>query len=106
MRSVGIDIIEVNRIENIEEFAKRILSKKEIILFNQYSLQRQQEFLAGRWALKEAIFKALPQEKLTFKNIDINYNQYNQPITIIKNYQLLLSLSHNETNAIAIAIVI
>ncbi|MBP1525230.1 MAG: holo-[acyl-carrier-protein] synthase [Spiroplasma sp. WSS] len=106
MRSVGIDIIEVNRIENIEEFAKRILSKKEIILFNQYSLQRQQEFLAGRWALKEAIFKALPQEKLTFKNIDISYNQYNQPITIIKNYQLLLSLSHNETNAIAIAIVI
>ncbi|WP_338980579.1 holo-ACP synthase [Spiroplasma endosymbiont of Lasioglossum malachurum] len=106
MRSVGIDIIEVNRIENIEEFAKRILSKKEIILFNQYSLQRQQEFLAGRWALKEAIFKALPQEKLTFKNIDISYNQYNQPITIIKNYQLLLSLSHNETNAIAIVIVI
>ncbi|WP_342257333.1 holo-ACP synthase [Spiroplasma endosymbiont of Nomada ruficornis] len=106
MRSVGIDIIEVNRIENIEEFAKRILSKKEIILFNQYSLQRQQEFLSGRWALKEAIFKALPQEKLTFKNIDISYNQYNQPITIIKNYQLLLSLSHNETNAIAIAIVI
>ncbi|WP_425377381.1 holo-ACP synthase [Spiroplasma endosymbiont of Aleiodes alternator] len=106
MRSVGIDIIEVNRIENIEEFAKRILSKKEIILFNQYSLQRQQEFLAGRWALKESIFKALPQEKLTFKNIDISYNQYNQPITIIKNYQLLLSLSHNETNAIAIAIVI
>lgn len=106
MRSVGIDIIEVNRIENIEELAKRILSKKEIILFNQYSLQRQQEFLAGRWALKEAIFKALPQEKLTFKNIDINYNQYNQPITIVKNYQLLLSLSHNETNAIAIAIVI
>ncbi|WP_339042750.1 holo-ACP synthase [Spiroplasma endosymbiont of Apeira syringaria] len=106
MRSVGIDIIEVNRIENIEELAKRILSKKEIILFNQYSLQRQQEFLAGRWALKEAIFKALPQEKLTFKNIDISYNQYNQPITIINNYQLLLSLSHNETNAIAIAIVI
>ncbi|BET37667.1 holo-ACP synthase [Spiroplasma ixodetis] len=106
MRSVGIDIIEVNRIENIEELAKRILSKKEIILFNQYSLQRQQEFLAGRWALKEAIFKALPQEKLTFKNIDISYNQYNQPITIVKNYQLLLSLSHNETNAIAIAIVI
>ncbi|WP_338960545.1 MULTISPECIES: holo-ACP synthase [unclassified Spiroplasma] len=106
MRSVGIDIIEVNRIENIEELAKRILSKKEIILFNQYSLQRQQEFLAGRWALKEAIFKALPQEKLTFKNIDISYNQYNQPITIIKNYQLLLSLSHNETNAIAIVIVI
>ncbi|BDT04779.1 holo-ACP synthase [Spiroplasma ixodetis] len=106
MRSVGIDIIEVNRIENIEELAKRILSKKEIILFNQYSLQRQQEFLAGRWALKEAIFKALPQEKLTFKNIDISYNQYNQPITIIKNYQLLLSLSHNETIAIAIAIVI
>lgn len=106
MRSVGIDIIEVNRIENIEELAKKILSKKEIILFNQYSLQRQQEFLAGRWSLKEAIFKALPQEKLTFKNIDISYNQYNQPITIIKNYQLLLSLSHNQTNAIAIAIVI
>lgn len=105
MRSVGIDIIEINRVKNIEEFATRILSKNEIMLFNAYSLQRQQEFLAGRWALKEAIFKALPHENLTFKDIDISYNKFNQPVTNIKNYQLLLSLSHNQTNAIAIAIV-
>lgn len=105
MRSVGIDIIEINRVKNIWEFVQRILSEKEITLFNDYSLQRQQEFLAGRWALKEAIFKALPAEKLTFKDIDISYNEFNQPVTTIKNYQLLLSLSHNQTNVIAIAIV-
>lgn len=106
MQSVGIDIVEINRIKSDKEFVKRILSKREIILFNEYSLQRQQEFLAGRWALKEAIFKALPQEKLTFQDIDISYNQLNQPVTMIKNYQLLLSLSHNQSNAIAIAIVV
>ncbi|WP_425380955.1 holo-ACP synthase [Spiroplasma endosymbiont of Polydrusus pterygomalis] len=106
MHSVGIDIIEIKRVKNITEFVERILSKNEIMLFNEYSLQRQQEFLAGRWALKEAIFKALPQENLTFKDIDISYNKFLQPVTNINNYQLLLSLSHSQTNAIAIAIVV
>lgn len=108
MHSVGIDIIEINRVINDDEFIKKLLSSKEIKMFKaaKYFLPRQLEFLAGRWALKEAIFKALPQEKLNFKDIDISYNEFHQPVTKIKNYQLLLSLSHNETTAIAIAIVI
>jgi len=106
MQSVGIDIIEIARIKNNPEFVNRILSKAEMTLFINQSPSRKQEFLAGRWALKEAIFKALPQEKLIFNQVDITYNEFNQPITKIKNYQLLLSLSHNQTSAIAIAIVV
>lgn len=106
MYSVGIDIIEINRVKNSQEFVKRILNEEEIILFNKFSIQRQQEFLAGRWALKEAIFKALPQENLIFKDINISYNKFHQPVTNIKNYQLLLSLSHNQTIAIALAVVV
>lgn len=105
MHSVGIDIIEITRVKNQVEFVNRILSLEEKKLYSKLSLMRQQEFLAGRWALKEAIFKALPQEKLMFYNINISYNEWQQPVTVIKDYKLLLSLSHNQTNAIGIAIV-
>ncbi|WP_308149774.1 MULTISPECIES: holo-ACP synthase [unclassified Spiroplasma] len=106
MYSVGIDIVEITRVKNHLEFVKRILSPEEIKLYHEQSSMRQQEFLAGRWALKEAIFKALPQEKLIFHNINISYNEWQQPEVVIKDYKLLLSLSHNQTSAIAIAIVI
>lgn len=106
MRSVGIDIVEIIRVKNIPEFVNRILSPAEIELLYTHSLAQQPQFLAGRWALKEAIFKALPHENLIFKEINISYNEFKQPITKIKKYQLLLSLSHNLTCAIAIAIVV
>lgn len=106
MYSVGIDIIEIKRLKTKLEFIKRILSPQEIELYNRQSLTRKQEFLAGRWALKEAIFKALPQEKLMFHNINISYNEWQQPVVIIKDYKLLLSLSHNRSNVIAIVLLI
>lgn len=65
----GIDIIEIDRIaESIKkpDFLKKIFTKKEIELCTR---KNKAEFYAGRFAAKEAIFKALSQ-RIGSENID------------------------------------
>ncbi|WP_456400760.1 holo-ACP synthase [Mesoaciditoga sp.] len=50
---VGIDIVDISRVT--ERLAERILSPKEHEIWT----KKGNEFLAGRFALKEAFFKAL-----------------------------------------------
>lgn len=63
LTGIGTDIIEINRITMLnhkERFVKKLLSKDEYELFTSFkSEKRQHEFLAGRWAVKEALYKAL-----------------------------------------------
>ncbi len=106
MKNVGIDIIEINRMQLKPKLIERYLSQEET-----FQLQRLQsevgkkQFLASRWALKEAIFKALPFEHLVFSEINITKNKYGQPTVKIKDYKISLSLSHNQTNVVAIAVI-
>ena len=73
----GIDIIEVNRIEEtIEKFGKsfldKVYTKKEQGYCEKGNMMKYQRY-AARFAAKEAIFKAV-SEDLTNKN-DIKWNQ-------------------------------
>ncbi|MBD8026489.1 holo-ACP synthase [Ureibacillus sp. Re31] len=62
IKGIGLDIAEIPRIkkamERSEKFQNRILSERELELFHQLSEQRKVEFLAGRFAAKEAYSKA------------------------------------------------
>lgn len=105
MKNVGIDIIEINRMQLKPELIKRFLSVEEWKKFQTLATEfSKKQFLASKWALKEAIFKALPHEHLIFDQITITENQYGQPTVKIKDYQISLSLSHNQTNVVAIAV--
>lgn len=105
MKSVGIDIIEINRMKLKPEFIKRYLSKSEWEKFQALETEfSKKQFLASKWALKEALYKALPNEHLVFEEINITENEFGQPTVKIKDYQISLSLSHNQSNAVAIAI--
>lgn len=63
IKGIGLDIIEIERIaramSRTEKFKERILSEREIALCTAYSMSRKVEFLAGRFAAKEAFSKAL-----------------------------------------------
>ncbi|MFJ7953307.1 holo-ACP synthase [Lysinibacillus sp. NPDC096418] len=63
IKGIGLDIIEIERVANAmartDKFKDRILSEREIALFTTYSTSRKVEFLAGRFAAKEAFSKAL-----------------------------------------------
>lgn len=60
---LGIDLIDIDRIKKAADhnpkFPSRILTPQELALFDSYGTKRQMEFLAGRFAAKEAYAKAL-----------------------------------------------
>lgn len=61
---IGTDIVEIHRVEAALQrsrgrLSQRILAPPELAYFNSLAGWRQAEFLAGRFAAKEAISKAL-----------------------------------------------
>lgn len=61
---LGTDIIEISRVKEIESrnnrLSKRILSESEMMYYNALNIEkRRMEYLAGRFAVKEAYGKAL-----------------------------------------------
>ncbi|MBR7554639.1 holo-ACP synthase [Allobacillus sp. GCM10007491] len=116
IRGIGIDIIELKRIEKIIQrkprFLKRILSEAEMTLYNQLpSFQRKIEFLAGRFAAKEAYSKAEGTgigAHHSFQSIEILRGTSGQPL-IYKQGKLKenvhVSISHSEAYAIAQVII-
>ena len=72
---VGIDILKTNRV-NLT-LSEKILSKREKAIYEVLKKEeRKREFLAGRFAAKEAFFKALKIGigKIPFKDVQIIYN--------------------------------
>lgn len=59
---IGLDIVELDRIARLDErsdkFRLRILSNRELALYDKLPAHRRIEFLAGRFAAKEAFAKA------------------------------------------------
>lgn len=110
---LGTDIIEIDRIkeavEKQEKFVEKILTPDELQIYQQYSGQRQMEFLAGRFCAKEAYVKALNTGigKIKFTDISILYNDKGAPIVaqgpIIQG--VVVSISHCRTFATATVIV-
>ena len=105
---VGIDIVEVARIAKAlkrERFVRRILTEREEAYCN------TPVKVAGRWAAKEAIIKAVGVP-IKMKNIEIWNDQLGQPhVTILdvnfdgKRLKIFVSITHEKTNAAAVAVV-
>ncbi|MBU6082012.1 MULTISPECIES: holo-ACP synthase [Allobacillus] len=116
IKGIGVDIIELDRIKKIIErkprFLKRILSDAEMTLYNQLpSSQRKIEFLAGRFAAKEAYSKAEGTgigELHSFHSIEILRGASGQPL-IFKQGKVKgnahVSISHSKAYAIAQVII-
>ena len=106
---IGIDIIEIKKINNIINknylIIKKILTINEIKIFNNLiSFRRKIEFFGGRFACKEAFSKALMTGigKISFKDIEILYNKNGSP-NITKspyNGNSFVSISHTKENII------
>lgn len=86
---VGTDIVDVNRIEKVYQkqataFAERLLSEKELLEF-EHQLHPER-FLSKRWALKEAVSKALGTgiaRGVRFKDMTIAHKESGQPFLVL-----------------------
>ncbi|HZH63087.1 MAG TPA: holo-ACP synthase [Metabacillus sp.] len=110
---IGLDIIELDRIRRIVErqpgFIKRILTINEIEKYANLSKERKVEFLAGRFAVKEAYSKALGTgigEEIGFQDIEVNNDEKGKPyIKILKetpsSTSIFVSITHTRQYAAA-----
>lgn len=109
---IGTDIVEISRIKKAverwgEDFLKHILTDEEIAYAKKY--QHPYNHYAGRFAAKEAIFKAMGDPKLSWHDVSIINDKDGMPVckcarTNFKN-RILISISHSKDYATAFCIV-
>ncbi|KIQ95413.1 Holo-[acyl-carrier-protein] synthase [Anoxybacillus thermarum] len=111
---IGIDIVELSRIAQLIEqqpkFIDRILTHNERIRFQQLSSKRKVEFMAGRFAAKEAYAKAVGTgigTHVSFQDIEIENDENGKPYIASPtlNERVHVSISHSEHYAVAQVII-
>ncbi|CUS77657.1 holo-[acyl-carrier protein] synthase [Candidatus Kryptonium thompsonii] len=116
---VGVDIVEIERFKNLterwgEHFLKKIFTQREI----DYCLSKKNKYqhLAGRFAAKEAISKAIStgwSGIFKWKDVEILNDEYGKPEVILYNQlkaqfescSFHISISHSLNYAVAFAVV-
>jgi holo-[acyl-carrier protein] synthase len=109
---IGIDIIELERIKEImgnQRFLERILTERERQACATLSEGRQVEFVAGRFAAKEAYSKAVGTgigKELSFLDMEIMNEESGKPIFRVQTiHNVHLSISHSKDYAVAQVII-
>lgn len=105
MENIGIDIVELDRLDDIKDgFINHVLSNVEKEKYNNLPELKRKEFLGGRFAAKEAIIKCLSNYEVpNMKDIEITNLDNGQPVVKYKDYNILISISHEKHYAVAIA---
>ena len=109
-QGVGIDLVDVARFEKFNsdkenQFIKKVFSDYEVEYCFKY--KNPSTHLAGIFALKEAVSKALGTDEFPFIKIEIKHKKDGSPEVYFKRDKLSLkvSIAHTDTMAIAIAVV-
>lgn len=95
---IGCDIVKISRFENnLEKLAKHILTDEERVEYDKTMMKTQ--YLASRWAAKEAIFKVIGKsEKLSILN-EVSGKPY-----VLNHIELSISISHEDDYCMAVAL--
>lgn len=113
---IGIDIVEMDRIKQLldkqDSFFKRILTPAEREQWQSLDKGRQVEYVAGRFAVKEAISKALGTgvgREFSWQDVSILQSDSGAPTVIWQRSQhsthTHISISHSKQYACAQAII-
>lgn len=123
--STGIDIIEVDRVrKNIEKYGEKFLNKvyteSEIEYCEGKKIQRYESY-AGRFAAKEAVFKAISwmldgKFDVDWKDIEVINDKKGRPLVNVNNNSKIsnleeiisidISISHVKNMAVASVVIV
>ncbi len=124
VRGLGCDIVDIERIDRAvgrtERFEESVLSDKELKVFQKRksnSTQRAVQYLAGRWAAKEALSKALGtgiSGDVKFKDISVLNDYLGAPYIEfsgvlaerVKKENLKFHVSISDTSSLSMAVVV
>lgn len=107
---IGIDLVELDRMKKhaSDRFIERILSDEEQKLYHSMTSEKTKlSFLGGRFAAKEALFKAFSKGDKTANYTDFSVlnDEHGAPYVISKHLEndikAHLSISHTDAYAIA-----
>ncbi|MFV0557378.1 MAG: holo-ACP synthase [Enterococcus sp.] len=109
IQGIGIDAVELKRMVKIiqekESFIKRVLTEQEQVAFQRLPFKRQVEYLAGRFACKEAFSKAWGTGigAVTFQEIEILTDEKGAPIVTKSPFvgRVFVSITHTDELALA-----
>lgn len=113
IKGIGLDLVELVRIEKAmtrtEKFQQRILTERELEIFHSLSAARKLEFLAGRFAAKEAYAKANGTgigEGCELHQIEILKDALGKPVLYFDGQLANAFISITHTNNVAAAQVV
>lgn len=106
---IGLDIVELGRIRRLDgksaKFRERVLTNNELAEYELLSANRKTEFLAGRFAAKEAFGKAKGTgigKVCAFKDIEIRKDLNGKPSVYFQGEEEgLISITHTKEYAAA-----
>jgi holo-[acyl-carrier protein] synthase len=107
---IGVDLIDLDHMADVLEkqprIYKRILTPQEIEIYKTRSEKRKLEFLAGRFAAKEAFGKAMGTgigKIVSFQNVTVLNDERGCPYIEESPFEgkAFISISHSRTAAIA-----
>ncbi|HZJ89471.1 MAG TPA: holo-ACP synthase [Bacilli bacterium] len=100
--AIGVDIVFIPRLIDKDDVARRILSAREYAEYEKRT--HKAEFLAGRFAAKEAFLKASNNliGKQALKTIEITVEPGGKPVLTFQGKTYDVSIAHDGDYAIAI----
>ncbi len=107
--NIGTDIEDVSRFENLDtKVLNRLFTEEELKYCG--TKKNKAPHLAVRYCAKEAVFKALPFDKIAFKKIQVLNDKSGAPIVTVKDKRakdlcFKISLSHTKNLAQAVVLV-
>ena len=91
IRGIGVDILSINRIDF--KIARKVLSSEELEMFNSIDNEKlKREYLAERFAVKEALFKA-DNTYFNYDKISILNDEKGKPY--LKDINGFVSIAHD-----------
>lgn len=112
---LGTDLVETARIKeaiaNNARFVAKLLTDKELSTYQEmHNEKRQIEFVAGRWAAKEAFAKAYGtgiSSQLHFHDIEVSNDDQRKPLIICNKVTspIHITISHTDHYATATVII-
>ena len=113
IKGLGMDAVELSRIEKIvaepKSFLGKVLTPKELEKYHTLPFKRKVEFLAGRFAAKEAYAKALGTgigQHVSFQDIEVLNDATGKPVLVCKRYshQTWIAITHTSHDAYAVVV--
>ena len=108
---IGSDIVDISRFEKYlddERRLKKIYTDYELAeFFKITNKRRKMEFLAARFAVKEALSKALGvgiSKEFSFHDVEVLKDNKGKPYIIYKDFITHITISHTNTTAIAFVV--